>query len=148
MSFLPLYVVMQVMFICNHCPFVIHLKKVIVKLTEFYMKVVKQITVAKVYIFLSSAAGQTCISQDPLNFFLFLSIERTCCCCYIFKFRSHTSPGDSKFISWNIATLKVLNDPPTWNSASQDGPELMAEDAKLFGYPFPYLYDEVWFSKF
>lgn len=69
MSFLPLYVVMQVMFICNHCPFVIHLKKVIVKLTEFYMKVVKQITMAKVYIFLSSAAGQTCISQDPIIFF-------------------------------------------------------------------------------
>ncbi|CAI8598432.1 unnamed protein product [Vicia faba] len=31
------------------------------------------------------------------------------------------------------------------NSAAthpQDGPEFMAEDAKLFGYPFPYLYDE------
>ncbi|XP_062099085.1 uncharacterized protein LOC133805004 [Humulus lupulus] len=31
------------------------------------------------------------------------------------------------------------------NSASthpQDGPEFMAEDAKLFQYPFPYLYDE------
>ena len=25
----------------------------------------------------------------------------------------------------------------------QDGPERMAEDAKLFKYPFPYLYDEV-----
>ena len=25
----------------------------------------------------------------------------------------------------------------------QDGPERMAEDAKLFEYPFPYLYDEV-----
>jgi hypothetical protein len=107
------------------------------------MKVVKQITVAKVYIFLSSAAGQTCISQDPFNYYFCLSTERTCCRCYIFKFRSHTPPGDSKFISWNIATLKVLNDRPTWSSASQDGPELMAEDAKLFGYPFPYLYDEV-----
>ncbi|KAH1245474.1 hypothetical protein GmHk_06G015805 [Glycine max] len=30
----------------------------------------------------------------------------------------------------------------SWNCASQDGPEFMAEDAKLFGYPFPYLYDE------
>lgn len=27
------------MFICNHCPFVIHLKKEIVKLSNFYMKV-------------------------------------------------------------------------------------------------------------
>lgn len=26
------------MFICNHCPFVIHLKKDIVKLSNFYMK--------------------------------------------------------------------------------------------------------------
>ena len=26
----------------------------------------------------------------------------------------------------------------------QDGPERMAEEAKLFKYPFPYLYDEVW----
>lgn len=84
----------------------------------------------------------------PNNFFFCLSTERTCCRCYIFKFRSHTPPGDSKFISWNIATFKVLNDRPIWNSASQDGPEFMAEDAKLFGYPFPYLYDEVWFSKF
>jgi hypothetical protein len=25
----------------------------------------------------------------------------------------------------------------------QDGPERMAEEAKLFKYPFPYLYDEV-----
>lgn len=25
----------------------------------------------------------------------------------------------------------------------QDGPELMAEEAKTLGYPFPYLYDEV-----
>ncbi|XWS23587.1 hypothetical protein CRYUN_Cryun28dG0027800 [Craigia yunnanensis] len=28
----------QVMFICNHCPFVKHLKKDIVKLSNFYMK--------------------------------------------------------------------------------------------------------------
>ena len=25
----------------------------------------------------------------------------------------------------------------------QDGPNFMAEEAKLFSYPFPYLYDEV-----
>ncbi|KAM3371939.1 hypothetical protein ACQJBY_019034 [Aegilops geniculata] len=50
-----------VMFICNHCPFVKHLKKDIAKLTSFYM---------------------------------------------------------------------------------EDGPEYMAEEANLFKYPFPYLYDE------
>jgi hypothetical protein len=26
---------------------------------------------------------------------------------------------------------------------AQDGPLFMAEEAKTFGYPFPYLYDEV-----
>lgn len=25
----------------------------------------------------------------------------------------------------------------------QDGPQFMAEEAKLFNYPFPYLFDEV-----
>ncbi|XP_016435752.1 uncharacterized protein LOC107761969 isoform X3 [Nicotiana tabacum] len=32
------YPALLVMFICNHCPFVIHLKKDIVKLSNFYMK--------------------------------------------------------------------------------------------------------------
>ncbi|KAL4183914.1 hypothetical protein AMTRI_Chr11g157490 [Amborella trichopoda] len=32
------YPALLVMFICNHCPFVIHLKKDIVKLTNFYMQ--------------------------------------------------------------------------------------------------------------
>ncbi|AES72411.1 putative peroxiredoxin [Medicago truncatula] len=68
-----------VMFVCNHCPFVIHLKKVIVKLTEFYMK--KGLAVV--------AISSNSVATHP-----------------------------------------------------QDGPEYMAEDAKLFGYPFPYLYDE------
>lgn len=27
--------------------------------------------------------------------------------------------------------------------ATQDGPAFMAEEARAFGYPFPYLYDEV-----
>ncbi|GFP97819.1 hypothetical protein PHJA_001926000 [Phtheirospermum japonicum] len=32
------YPALLVMFICNHCPFVIHLKKDVVKLSNFYMK--------------------------------------------------------------------------------------------------------------
>ncbi|KAK2390579.1 Thioredoxin superfamily protein [Trifolium repens] len=68
-----------VMFICNHCPFVIHLKKDIVKLTKFYMK--------------------------------------------------------KELAAVAISSNSVATHP-------QDGPEFMAEDAKLFGYPFPYLYDE------
>nr|GME04719.1 Peroxiredoxin Q, chloroplastic [Ipomoea batatas] len=68
-----------VMFICNHCPFVKHLKKDFVKLSNFYMKK----GLAVVAISSNSAA---------------------------------THP--------------------------QDGPEFMAEEAKQFNYPFPYLYDE------
>ncbi|CAA0810015.1 Thioredoxin superfamily protein [Striga hermonthica] len=68
-----------VMFICNHCPFVKHLKKDIVKLSNFYMK---------------KGLGVIAISSNSVT----------------------THP--------------------------QDGPEFMAEEAKLFNYPFPYLYDE------
>ncbi|XP_065880845.1 uncharacterized protein [Euphorbia lathyris] len=73
------YPALLVMFICNHCPFVIHLKKDIVKLANFYSKK----GLAVVAISSNSAA---------------------------------THP--------------------------QDGPEFMAEEAKTFNYPFPYLYDE------
>ncbi|RDX70129.1 hypothetical protein CR513_50662, partial [Mucuna pruriens] len=73
------YPALLVMFICNHCPFVKHLKKGIVKLTKFYMK-----------------KGLAVIA---------------------------------------ISSNSVATHP-------QDGPEFMAEDAKLFDYPFPYLYDE------
>lgn len=68
-----------VMFICNHCPFVIHLKKDLVKLSNFYMK-----------------KGLAVVA---------------------------------------ISSNSVVTHP-------QDGPEFMAEDAKVHGYPFPYLYDE------
>ncbi|KAJ4971180.1 hypothetical protein NE237_004279 [Protea cynaroides] len=71
--------VVQVMFICNHCPFVKHLKKDIVKLANFYMK-----------------KGLAVVA---------------------------------------ISSNSVVTHP-------QDGPEFMAEEAKLFEYPFPYLYDE------
>eukprot|EP00262_Sarcandra_glabra_P011780 TRINITY_DN2900_c0_g1_i2.p1 TRINITY_DN2900_c0_g1~~TRINITY_DN2900_c0_g1_i2.p1 ORF type:complete len:247 (+),score=30.57 TRINITY_DN2900_c0_g1_i2:55-741(+) len=69
----------EVMFICNHCPFVIYLKKNIVKLANFYMK--KGLAVV--------AISSNSIATHP-----------------------------------------------------QDGPEFMSEEAKLFSYPFPYLYDE------
>ncbi|CAL5089722.1 unnamed protein product [Urochloa decumbens] len=68
-----------VMFICNHCPFVKHLKRDIAKLTSFYME---------------KGLGAVAISSNSI--------------------RTHP----------------------------QDGPERMAEEAKLFKYPFPYLYDE------
>ncbi|XP_019052091.1 PREDICTED: uncharacterized protein LOC104590627 isoform X2 [Nelumbo nucifera] len=73
------YPALLVMFICNHCPFVKHLKKDIVKLTNFYMK-----------------KGLAVIA---------------------------------------ISSNSVATHP-------QDGPEFMAEEAKFFNYPFPYLYDE------
>lgn len=31
---------------------------------------------------------------------------------------------------------------------TQDGPQFMAEEAKVYGYPFPYLYDEVGLRQF
>ncbi|CAN1175905.1 hypothetical protein LINPERHAP2_LOCUS32204 [Linum perenne] len=68
-----------VMFICNHCPFVKHLKKVMANLSNFYMK-----------------KGLAVVA---------------------------------------ISSNSIITHP-------QDGPEFMAEDAKLFKYPFPYLYDE------
>ncbi|XP_055834951.1 uncharacterized protein LOC129903422 isoform X1 [Solanum dulcamara] len=73
------YPALLVMFICNHCPFVIHLKKDIVKLSNFYMK-----------------KGLAVVA---------------------------------------ISSNSVVTHP-------QDGPEFMAEEAKLLKYPFPYLYDE------
>ncbi|WCJ43411.1 Thioredoxin superfamily protein [Euphorbia peplus] len=73
------YPALLVMFICNHCPFVIHLKKDIVKLTNFYAK--KGLAVV--------AISSNSVATHP-----------------------------------------------------QDGPEFMAEEAKAFNYPFPYLYDE------
>lgn len=39
--------------------------------------------------------------------------------------------------------MRLLCDFVVTFSISQDGPEFMAEDAKFFKYPFPYLYDEV-----
>ncbi|KAK8952187.1 hypothetical protein KSP39_PZI004245 [Platanthera zijinensis] len=67
------------MFICNHCPFVKHLKKDVIRLTNFYLK---------------KGLGVIAISSNS----------------------TFTHP--------------------------QDGPKFMAEEAKLFGYPFPYLFDE------
>ncbi|KAJ4700913.1 Thioredoxin superfamily protein [Melia azedarach] len=73
------YPALLVMFICNHCPFVKHLKKDFVKLANFYSK--KGLAVV--------AISSNSVATHP-----------------------------------------------------QDGPEFMAEEAKLFKYPFPYLYDE------
>ncbi|KAG9457153.1 hypothetical protein H6P81_001661 [Aristolochia fimbriata] len=73
------YPALLVMFICNHCPFVKHLKNGLVKLSNFYMK-----------------KGLAVVA---------------------------------------ISSNSVVTHP-------QDGPEYMAEEAELFKYPFPYLYDE------
>ncbi|GJT38877.1 thioredoxin superfamily protein [Tanacetum coccineum] len=72
------YPALLVMFICNHCPFVKHLKKDIVKLSNIYME---------------KGLGVVAISSNS----------------------AVTHP--------------------------QDGPDFMAEDARLLNYPFPYLYD-------
>jgi thiol-disulfide isomerase/thioredoxin len=68
-----------VMFICNHCPYVVLLKQGIIDLAKDYA---------------SQGVGVVAISSNSAA------------------------------------------------SHPQDGPELMAKDAKDLGYPFPYLYDE------
>uniref|UniRef100_A0A0D9YHH3 Thioredoxin domain-containing protein n=1 Tax=Oryza glumipatula TaxID=40148 RepID=A0A0D9YHH3_9ORYZ len=68
-----------VMFVCNHCPFVKHLKKDIAKLTSFYME-----------------KGLAAVA---------------------------------------ISSNSIVTHP-------QDGPDYIAEEAKLYKYSFPYLYDE------
>ncbi|KMZ72596.1 Peroxiredoxin [Zostera marina] len=73
------YPALLVMFICNHCPFVVLLKKDIAKLAKFYME-----------------KGLAVVA-----------------------------------ISSNSSITHL-----------QDGPNFMAEDAKQFNYPFPYLFDE------
>lgn len=73
------YPALLVMFICNHCPFVKHLKKDFVKLSSFYME-----------------KGLAVVA---------------------------------------ISSNSAVTHP-------QDGPEFMAEEARAYGYPFPYLYDE------
>ncbi|CAI5461020.1 unnamed protein product [Closterium sp. Yama58-4] len=69
-----------VMFICNHCPFVVHIKSQLVALGNEYI----------------SKHGLAVVA---------------------------------------ISSNSVLTHP-------QDGPEKMAEEAKQFNFPFPYLYDE------
>ncbi|PKA62364.1 hypothetical protein AXF42_Ash009249 [Apostasia shenzhenica] len=73
------YPALLVMFICNHCPFVKHLKIDIVKLSNFYMK---------------KGVAVVAISANSIT----------------------THP--------------------------QDGPKFMADEAKIYNYPFPYLFDE------
>ncbi|CAI5928067.1 unnamed protein product [Closterium sp. NIES-65] len=70
----------QVMFICNHCPFVVHIKSQLVALGNEYI----------------SKHGLAVVA---------------------------------------ISSNSVLTHP-------QDGPDKMAEEAKQFNFPFPYLYDE------
>ncbi|PWA77935.1 thioredoxin superfamily protein [Artemisia annua] len=79
------YPALLVMFICNHCPFVKHLKKDIVKLSNIYKE---------------KGLGVVAISSNS----------------------AVTHP--------------------------QDGPDFMAEDARLLNYPFPYLYDHTYICYF
>ncbi|XP_057814075.1 uncharacterized protein LOC131027988 isoform X3 [Cryptomeria japonica] len=77
-----------VMFICNHCPFVVHLKKDIVKLANDYMS-----------------------RRDNLD-----TVQK------------------------GLAVVAISSNSTVTHP--EDGPDFMAEEAKKFGYQFPYLYDE------
>ncbi|KAL0285103.1 UNVERIFIED_CONTAM: hypothetical protein Scaly_2828000 [Sesamum calycinum] len=45
-----------------------------------------------------------------------------------------------KFLHEGLAVIAISSNSVTTHP--QDGPEFMAEEAKIFNYPFPYLYDE------
>ncbi|THU54262.1 hypothetical protein C4D60_Mb10t23190 [Musa balbisiana] len=102
-----------VMFICNHCPFVKHLKRDITKLTSFYME---------------KGLGVVAISSNS----------------------SITHPQVRRIVPYrcfNQGSVWYGTGVPSGTSGrikryTLDGPEFMAEEAKLFKYPFPYLFDE------
>jgi hypothetical protein len=73
------------MFICNHCPFVKHLKKDIAKLTSFYMEVRTLEEQMKLSLnFFAGILVLTWIQYDA---------ERTCFDRHIPKFSCDASPG-------------------------------------------------------
>lgn len=141
------------MFICNHCPFVKHLKRDIVKITNYYMKVkllsclfpslfVDWIALPSTLVQLNSCDWNNMLIV--IDMYIVCGAERTCGGCNFFKLCCYSSTGSDDLVSSNWAVLKPFNDSsPALTYSSQDGPEFMAEDAKTFKYPFPYLYDEV-----
>lgn len=78
------------MFICNHCPFVKHLKKDIVKLTNFYMKVCRHYQLTRMLLFQFCEYMNTELTICAL---LLRAAERTGSCCDIFKLCDDSPTG-------------------------------------------------------
>ncbi|KAK4340907.1 hypothetical protein RND71_039408 [Anisodus tanguticus] len=57
--------------------------------------------------------------------------------------KNRITSRSSSLVQKGLAVVAISSN--SVDTHPQDGPELMAEDAKLFKYPFPYLYDEVCF---
>ncbi|KAG5612195.1 hypothetical protein H5410_023476 [Solanum commersonii] len=115
------YPALLVMFICNHCPFVIHLKKDIVKLSNFYMKVSRKLIP---FSFFSD------FTHYMLSLLAVSSVVE----------KNRITSRSSSLLQKGLAVVAISSNSVVTHP--QDGPEFMAEDAKFFKYPFPYLYDE------
>ncbi|KAF3661286.1 putative protein PLEKHA9-like [Capsicum annuum] len=111
-----------VMFICNHCPFVIHLKKEIVKLSNFYMKV-----------------GRKLIPFPFFSNFKYYMLSLLSVSSVVEKNR--ITSRSSSLLQKGLAVVAISSNSVVTHP--QDGPEFMAQEATLFKYPFPYLYDEI-----
>ncbi|WVZ62644.1 hypothetical protein U9M48_012364 [Paspalum notatum var. saurae] len=111
-----------VMFICNHCPFVKHLKKDIAKLTSFYME---------------KGLGAVAISSNSIRTHPQVRGYNRWMPLFVFSAISDADRGHDLIINAKDMPHVLAIQLCFW-----DGPERMAEEAKLFKYPFPYLYDE------
>lgn len=84
----------QVMFICNHCPFVKHLKKSIVKLANFYMKV--RLTIAEIFFLLRGLLHLTVVPQTSLCKGIYDTNLFKCvylCICYNYIVKTFSQKG-------------------------------------------------------
>lgn len=140
------------MFICNHCPFVIHLKKDIVKLSNFYMKVGGNLIRFPffsnfTYYMHSLLSVSSVVEKSRITSRSSSLLQKGLAVVAISSNSVVTHPQVQMLYNlWSLGFMRPLRNCCEFLHLSQDGPEFMVEDAKLFKYPFPYLYDEVCFS--
>lgn len=107
-------VLMQVMFICNHCPFVKHLKKDIVKLSNFYMKVSYYLVCFLLFLLFCIALHHILLQTSSCkrkNIFIDVYVsgaERACGGCNFFKLCNYSSTGSDDLISSNLSSVEAI----------------------------------------
>ncbi|CAI5509918.1 unnamed protein product [Closterium sp. Naga37s-1] len=125
-----------VMFICNHCPFVVHIKSQLVALGSEY---ISKHGLAVVAISSNSVLTHPQVTsfRIPLSSCLYIpsALLRP-------SFESTQKSPLFRFLFLPVSTSPLLCCAPLRSLLQQDGPDKMAEEAKQFNFPFPYLYDE------